>query len=123
VTSRHLALALLAALVVASVWVSAGTSSAPIMRVALVVINGKGTVTSSPKGISCPKECRGRFPKDGLVHLTARPAPGWRLVSFAGYCRSKKPSCSFNLTTTHDCSSKVCAVGAFGVQVFFVKQT
>lgn len=122
-TSRRLALAFLAALLAASIWAGTGSSSAPIMRVALVVVNGKGKVTSAPKGISCPPTCRGQFPKDALVHLKAHPAQGWRVLSFAGYCKSKKASCAFNLTTTHDCSSKVCAVGAFGVQVFFVKQT
>jgi hypothetical protein len=123
VTGTRLGLALFAALVAASVWVGAGTSSVPELRVAFVSINGKGSVTSTPKGISCPKTCRGQFPKDGLVHLTAHAAPGWRVLSFAGWCKSKKPTCSFNLTTNHDCSSKLCAVGAFGVQVFFVRQS
>ena len=114
---------LLAALVAASVWAGAGSSSTPIQRVVLVVINGKGKVTSTPKGISCPPTCRGNFPKDSLVHLKAQPAHGWRMVSYAGWCKSKKSACAFNLTTEHECSSKVCAVGAFGVQVFFAKET
>jgi hypothetical protein len=122
VTSKRLALVFLAALVAASVWVGAGSSSTPILRVVLVVITGKGNVTSSPKGIACPHTCRGTFPKDGLVHLTAHPAPGWRVLSYAGWCKSRKAACAFNLTTQHDCSSKVCAVGAFGVQVLFVKR-
>jgi len=123
VTTRRFALVFLAALVAASVWASAGSSSTPIQRAVLIVINGKGTVTSTPKGISCPHTCRGSFAKDSLVHLTAHPAAGWRLLSYAGWCKSKKAACAFNLTTEHECSSKVCAVGAFGVQVFFVKQT
>ncbi len=93
------------------------------MRVVLVVITGKGKVTSSPKGIACPPTCRGLFPKDGLVHLTAHPFPGWRMLSYAGWCKSKKAACAFNLTTEHDCSSKVCAVGAFGVQVLFGRRS
>jgi hypothetical protein len=123
VTGTRLALVFLAVLVAASVWAGVGSSSTPIQRVVLVVINGKGKVTSTPKGISCPPACRGRFPKDSLVHLHASPASGWRMLSFAGYCKSKKAACAFNLTTDHECSSKVCAVGAFGVQVFFVRQT
>jgi hypothetical protein len=122
VTSKRLALVLLVALVAASVWVSAGSPSTPILRVVLVVISGKGKVTSSPKGIACPHACRGLFPKDALVHLTAQPAAGWRVLSYAGWCRSKQAACAFNLTTQHDCSSKVCAVGAFGVQVLFAKR-
>jgi hypothetical protein len=91
--------------------------------VVLVVINGKGKVTSTPKGISCPRTCRGNFPKDSRVHLTAHPAPGWRVLSYTGWCKSKKSACAFNLTTKHECSSKLCAVGAFGVHVFFARQT
>lgn len=119
----RLALLFVVALVAASIWASVGSSSTPIQRVVLVVINGKGKVTSTPKGISCPPTCRGGFAKDSLVHLHARPASGWRMLSFAGWCKSKKSACAFNLTTDHECSSKVCAVGAFGVQVYFVRQT
>ncbi len=122
-TGTRLALVFLAALIAASVWASVGSSSTPIQRVVLVVIDGKGKVTSAPKGISCPPTCRGKYPKDSLVHLRAQAAAGWRTLSYSGWCKSKKSACAFNLTTDHECSSQVCAVGAFGVHVAFVRQT
>jgi hypothetical protein len=122
VTGTRPALVFLAALVAASVWVSVGNSSTPIRRVVQVVVYGQGKVTSTPQGITCPKTCRAYYPKDSLVHLKAKPAAGWRTLSYTGACKSKKTACAFNLTTEHECSSQVCAVGAFGVHVVFVKQ-
>jgi hypothetical protein len=122
VTGTRLALVLLAALVGASVWANVGSSSTPIRRVVQVIVYGQGTVTSVPRGINCPKVCRAYYPKDSLVRLKAQPAAGWRMLHYSGDCKSKTAACKFNLTTNHECSSQVCAVGAFGVHVIFVKQ-
>ena len=122
VTSKRLMLALVAAIAIAAVFVSAAASLAPIRREVLVVVYGKGKVTSTPRGITCPRTCTGYFPKDSRVHLTARPAAGWRLVHWTGKCTAKTPGCAFNLTTEHECSAQLCAVGAFGVHVVFVRR-
>jgi hypothetical protein len=121
VTSKRLAAVLAAAIVVSAVAVSVGSSATPIKRAVLVVIDGKGKVTSSPHGITCPRTCRNFFPKDSQIHLVAHPAPGWRLSHFSGTCVGPKV-CAFYLTTEHECSAQLCAVGAFGVHVLFVKR-
>ena len=122
--TRRLALALIAAAAAASFFAPAGGSQPgqpvrSITRAVLVGIDGKGTVTSAPRGIACPKTCFKRFPRDILMHLNARPAPGWRLVGWSGYCQGKK--CAFHLTTPHDCEGQLCSLGVFGTRVKFVK--
>ena len=122
--TRRLALALVVAVVAAaSVYVPAGGSQpgrpGPVTRAVLVAITGHGKVTSLPRGITCPKTCFTRFPRDILLRLVAKPAPGWRLVGWSGYCHGKK--CAFHLTTPHDCSGQLCSVGVFGTRVRFVK--
>ncbi len=124
VTSRRIALVLLTALAAAALAVPAAGSAPPtIKRAVLIVINGKGKVTSLPNGITCPKTCRGYFPKDSRVHLVAKPAAGWRVASWKGDCASKTTRCAFYLTTEHECSAQLCRVGAFGVRVYFVRQS
>jgi hypothetical protein len=122
VTSKRMVAVLAAAILVSGVSVSMGSSATPIKRAVLVVIDGKGKVTSSPGGITCPRTCRNFFPKDSQVHLVAHPAPGWRLSHFSGTCAGPKV-CAFYLTTEHECSAQLCAVGAFGVHVLFVRRS
>jgi hypothetical protein len=122
VTSKRIALALLAAMTVAAVSVPAAGSSTPIKRALILVIKGKGKVTSKPLGIACPRTCRGTFPKDSQVHLVARPAAGWRVSKWTGYCTGTATKCAFYLTTDHECSAQLCATGAFGVKITFVRR-
>ena len=114
----------MAALVVAAVSVSAAGSSTPIKRVAPDRRQRERQGDEPPGGITCPRTCRNLFPKDGRVRLTSRirPRAGASLAG-RGYCKGKTATCAFYLTTGHECSSKLCAAGAFGVQVVFVKQT
>ena len=89
---------------------------------AFVTMNGHGTVTSVPKGIACPKECRSAWIRGTHLRLVAKPAPGWRLASFTSrWCKSVGGVCAFDLVSPHDCVGGACPVGAFGVQVRFVK--
>jgi hypothetical protein len=118
-TSRRLVLVLAAVALAASVSVSTGRSTT-ITRAVLVGITGNGNVTSTPKGITCPRTCFTRFPRDILVRLMAHPAAGWRLAGWSGYCRGKR--CAFHLTTPHDCSGQLCSVGVFGLRVRFVRR-
>jgi hypothetical protein len=63
-----------------------------------VTVSGKGTVVSSPAGISCPRRCRIVRAKGAIVLLTARPAVGWRFAGWAGGCRSQtNPRCRVGL--------------------------
>ena len=69
-----------------------------------VAVVGRGKVTSTPRGISCPRRCRARFERGTRVRLQARPRRGWRLSRFAGVCSKRR--CAFALKQ----SSRVRAV-------------
>jgi len=64
-----------------------------------VAISGKGKVTSSPGGISCPGKCRVSFQKGAGVKLTAHPAKGWKLSHWSGACKGAA-ACSVKLTSS-----------------------
>jgi len=103
---------------------SSAHSTFIIRRVVFVAISGHGSVTSVPKGIVCPGVCRSNhFVKEQLVKLVAHPAPGWALARFSGSCSSKKTTCSFWLTDSHDCAGGMCPIGAFGERIAFVRQS
>jgi List-Bact-rpt repeat protein len=57
---------------------------------------GRGTVTSSPTGISCGGRCSQRF-APGPVTLIAKPLRGWRFARWQGGCRGPKPVCRLRL--------------------------
>jgi hypothetical protein len=57
------------------------------VRVA-VTRKGRGTVTSTPAGISCPKRCSASFVASTIT-LRAKPAKGYRFAGWAGECRGK----------------------------------
>jgi len=49
-----------------------------------VHVDGKGTVTSNPGGIDCPKDCSSDYDADTEVALTAKPADGWTFDGWDG---------------------------------------
>jgi hypothetical protein len=51
-----------------------------------VTLNGSGTVTSQPAGITCGATCSASFPTDSTVTLTAAPTPGWSFTGWTGSC-------------------------------------
>jgi hypothetical protein len=53
-----------------------------------VTRNGRGTVTSTPAGISCPKRCSATFTA-ATIGLRAKPAKGYRFAGWSGDCRGK----------------------------------
>lgn len=53
----------------------------------LVRVSGKGTVVSSPAGVSCPSRCRTTFTTGVTVRLRAKPAAGFRFAGWSGACR------------------------------------
>jgi hypothetical protein len=68
-----------------------------------VSVTGRGRVTSSPAGISCPGRCSHRFAAAQTVRLTAKPGKGYRFGGWSGSCHGKR-SCV--LTTSRDRSAR-----------------
>lgn len=52
-------------------------------------VSGRGTIASSPAGISCPGVCTTTFASTS-VHLTAKPAAGWKFTGWHGACAGTK---------------------------------
>jgi chitodextrinase len=52
-----------------------------------VSTSGKGSVTSSPNGINCPKQnCTANYPLGTVVTLTAAPGKDWSFDGWSGSC-------------------------------------
>lgn len=68
------------------------TATATFVKATLRVtaaVTGKGKVTSSPAGISCPGVCKTAFAAH--VRLTAKPSNGWKFTGWRGVCTGRKP--------------------------------
>jgi Divergent InlB B-repeat domain len=63
-----------------------------------VSVGGRGSVRSSRGGISCGRRCAATISSHIPVRLTAKPAKGWKLRSWAGACRGKKPACTLPMS-------------------------
>jgi uncharacterized repeat protein (TIGR02543 family) len=50
----------------------------------VVAVSGSGAVSSSPKGISCGKQCSKTYPTGTSVTLTAKPAKKHQLLGWSG---------------------------------------
>src|SRR5439155_15822660 len=56
-----------------------------------------GTVTSSPPGISCTKDCKALFAKGTTVTLTAKPSAGFALDDWPNdQCKEQGTKLSYN---------------------------
>jgi uncharacterized repeat protein (TIGR02543 family) len=58
---------------------------------------GSGTVSSSPAGIRCGRQCVKSFPRNSAIDLTATAADGSRFVGWNGACTGAK-TCRVTLT-------------------------
>ena len=116
-------LRVLGAVVVAGVLaVSSSAAPSSLRMVAFVAVHGHGTVTSTPRGIHCPRACRAIFTEHAHITFHATPAPGWGFGHFEGFCKSKTRTCGFDLVSNHDCIGGACPFGAFGSRAYFVRQ-
>ncbi len=50
-------------------------------------VGGKGKVSSTPGGVSCPGRCSAAFRADSSVRLRAAASPGFRFAGWTGSCR------------------------------------
>ncbi len=78
--------------------VSASALFAPLTYRLTVGVAGKGTVRSSSSGITCRPSCSASFSSYVPLRLTAKPAKGWRFLSWSGTCRGSRPVCSVPMT-------------------------
>jgi hypothetical protein len=119
--------AILVALLAGVIGASTSAASPPhyVYRdVAFVTLTGHGTVTSTPRGITCPKTCRWVFVRGTHVSFRATASAGWRFAGFTSkWCSGARVRCAFDLVSPHDCVGGACPVGSFGVRALFVRNT
>lgn len=77
-------------------------SSAPAQagsreKVLAVTVQGDGTVTSSPGGVSCPADCAESYKRQRYVTLTASAGPDGRFLGWEGACAGTRPTCKVRL--------------------------
>jgi len=63
-----------------------------------VVVQGAGTVTSTPLGISCGDACSKAYSIGTQVTLTANPAAGTLFAGWSGACSGTNATCVVNMT-------------------------
>jgi phospholipase C len=71
-------------------------SNSPVQFHLSVSVEGTGTVTSNPAGISCPSTCTASFDSGTVITLTATAGSGFTFSGFSGAC--KGTSCSIALS-------------------------
>lgn len=79
----------------------------PLQEYQLVVTApgaGSGTVTSTPKGINCPKTCSANFAQGTKVQLAASPASNYFFQGWSGAC-SGSGSCTLTMNTAESVSA------------------
>lgn len=62
-----------------------------------VTLQGNGTVTSSPGGVSCPADCTESYKRQRYVTLTASAGPDGRFLGWEGACIGTRPTCKVRL--------------------------
>ena len=72
----------------------------PTTQALSVTVNGAGTVTSSPAGLTCSSgTCTADFASGSLVTLTAEPGSGATWSGWAGACAGSSLTCNVTLTS------------------------
>jgi len=63
-----------------------------------VVVNGAGTVTSTPSGISCGSACSTAFAANASVSLSAAAAAGRTFTGWSGACSGASTTCTVTMS-------------------------
>ncbi|HEY3278407.1 MAG TPA: S8 family serine peptidase [Syntrophorhabdaceae bacterium] len=78
--------------------VTASFTGPRILHVSRKRINdGDGTVTGSPAGIDCGAACRGLYPLNTMVTLSATPVPGSVFAGWSNGCSGAGATCSITM--------------------------
>jgi hypothetical protein len=54
-------------------------------------VGGRGTISSTPVGVTCPGRCSAAFRADSSIRLRAAASPGFRFAGWTGSCTGTKP--------------------------------
>lgn len=74
------------------------TFNAPGKQTLRVSVNGNGTVTSAPSGISCPSTCSFEFADNSTVTLIADPTEPSSFGSWSGACGGAALTCEVKMS-------------------------
>ncbi len=89
----------------------------PASRVTLsVVLNGQGSVSSTPAGIACGSQCQASFTQGSQVQLVASAAQGWRFDGWSAAAAScaASPSCTLTLSQAQQVQARFVQEGLSG---------
>jgi hypothetical protein len=87
-----------------SVTVTASFGPPPVQLT--VSKTGRGSITSSPAGISCGTTCSFAFASGSQVTLTATPEPEYPFQGWGGACSGTAPTCRLTLTAAASVSAQ-----------------
>jgi hypothetical protein len=76
--------------------------AAPRDKIITVIVQGDGTVTSVPAGISCPTDCTEFNTKERYVTLMASAVPDGKFLGWEGACVGVEPICKIRLKKSNN---------------------
>jgi hypothetical protein len=69
-------------------------------------VDGGGTLTTSPVGISCGADCTEDYLFNTVITLTASPAAGSQFQAWLGACNGGAPTCQVTMSEARDVTAK-----------------